>query len=71
MTPLMKEKIKEELTDGLLRELGDRWNNARIRCTRSVEGVEGETEVQLTAFGPWQLYYVNPADDPSRSAAGN
>jgi hypothetical protein len=33
--------------------------------------VEGETEVQLTAFGPWQLYYVNPADDPSRSAAGN
>jgi len=40
----MKEKIKEELTDGLLRELGDRWNNARIRCTRSVEGVEGETE---------------------------
>ena len=30
--------------------------------------VEGETEVQLTAFGPWQLYYVNPKDDPRNQA---
>jgi hypothetical protein len=26
--------------------------------------IEGETEIQLTAYGPWQLYYVNPKDDP-------
>ncbi|MBL1379092.1 cupin domain-containing protein [Zobellella iuensis] len=25
---------------------------------------EGETVVQLTSVGPWQLHYVNPADDP-------
>ena len=25
---------------------------------------KGETIVQLHAMGPWQLYYVNPADDP-------
>ncbi|WP_146140450.1 cupin domain-containing protein [Zobellella endophytica] len=27
---------------------------------------EGETVVQLTSVGPWQLNYVNPADDPRR-----
>jgi quercetin dioxygenase-like cupin family protein len=27
---------------------------------------EGETVVQLTSIGPWQLTYVNPADDPRR-----
>jgi hypothetical protein len=30
--------------------------------------VEGETEIQLTAYGPWQLYYVNPKDDPRNQA---
>jgi quercetin dioxygenase-like cupin family protein len=25
---------------------------------------EGETVVQLTSVGPWELNYVNPADDP-------
>jgi quercetin dioxygenase-like cupin family protein len=27
---------------------------------------EGETVIQLTSIGPWQLNYVNPADDPRR-----
>jgi quercetin dioxygenase-like cupin family protein len=27
---------------------------------------EGETVVQLTSIGPWQVNYVNPADDPRR-----
>ena len=27
---------------------------------------EGETVVQLTSIGPWQINYVNPADDPRR-----
>jgi quercetin dioxygenase-like cupin family protein len=26
--------------------------------------VRGETILQVHAMGPWQLYYVNPADDP-------
>src|SRR5688572_24427799 len=30
--------------------------------------VENPTVVQVHGMGPWQLYYVNPADDP-RSAA--
>lgn len=31
---------------------------------------DGETTIQLTAYGPWQLYYVNPKDDPrSRETA--
>ncbi|HLF55346.1 MAG TPA: cupin domain-containing protein [Thermoanaerobaculia bacterium] len=30
---------------------------------------KGETIVQLHGVGPWQLYYVNPEDDPSRAAA--
>ncbi|QDH71692.1 cupin domain-containing protein [Lysobacter alkalisoli] len=25
---------------------------------------EGETVVQLTSIGPWQINYVDPADDP-------
>jgi hypothetical protein len=27
---------------------------------------KGETEVQINAMGPFQLIYVNPADDPSK-----
>ncbi len=27
---------------------------------------EGETVIQLTSIGPWQVNYVNPADDPRR-----
>jgi quercetin dioxygenase-like cupin family protein len=27
---------------------------------------EGETVIQLTTIGPWQIEYVNPADDPRR-----
>lgn len=27
---------------------------------------EGETVVQLASMGPWQINYVNPADDPRR-----
>jgi hypothetical protein len=30
---------------------------------------EGETELQLTGYGPWQLYYVNPKDDPRSQSA--
>jgi len=29
----------------------------------------GETEVQVHGIGPFKLVYVNPADDPSKSAA--
>lgn len=28
--------------------------------------VQGETVVQLHGMGPWQIVYVNPADDPRR-----
>jgi hypothetical protein len=28
----------------------------------------GETELQITTLGPWKLVYLNPADDPSKSA---
>jgi quercetin dioxygenase-like cupin family protein len=28
---------------------------------------EGETVIQLHGVGPWQINYVNPADDPSRA----
>lgn len=27
---------------------------------------EGETVVQITTYGPWEITYVNPADDPRR-----
>lgn len=27
---------------------------------------EGETVVQLTSVGPWEITYVNPGDDPRR-----
>ncbi|TVS05364.1 MAG: DUF4437 domain-containing protein [Phycisphaerales bacterium] len=27
---------------------------------------EGETVVQLTSIGPWEINYLNPADDPRR-----
>jgi quercetin dioxygenase-like cupin family protein len=29
--------------------------------------VQGETVVQLHGIGPWQLVYVNPADDPRKA----
>ena len=28
--------------------------------------MEGETVIQLTSIGPWQINYVNPADDPRK-----
>jgi quercetin dioxygenase-like cupin family protein len=30
---------------------------------------KGETEVQVSAMGPFKLTYVNPADDPSKGSA--
>jgi len=30
---------------------------------------EGETELELVGYGPWQLYYLNPKDDPRQAAA--
>jgi len=27
---------------------------------------EGETVIQLTSIGPWEINYVNPEDDPRR-----
>ncbi len=29
---------------------------------------ESAAEIQIHAMGPWQLYYVNPADDPRKMA---
>lgn len=29
---------------------------------------EGDTVIQVHGMGPWQLYYVNPADDPRKAA---
>ena len=29
----------------------------------------GETVVQVHGMGPFKLFYVNPADDPSNAAA--
>lgn len=31
---------------------------------RHAAWTEGETEFEIAAMGPWQLYYVNPKDDP-------
>jgi hypothetical protein len=28
---------------------------------------KGDTEVEVTGMGPFQLFYVNPADDPSKT----
>jgi hypothetical protein len=28
--------------------------------------MEGETILQLSSIGPWEVVYVNPADDPRR-----
>lgn len=30
---------------------------------------DGETEIQLNGIGPWEIDYINPADDPRRSDA--
>lgn len=30
--------------------------------------MEGETILQLSSIGPWEIVYVNPADDPRTSA---
>jgi hypothetical protein len=27
---------------------------------------EGETVIQLTSIGPWEIHYINPEDDPRR-----
>ena len=27
---------------------------------------EGETVIQIATLGPWEIHYVNPADDPRR-----
>lgn len=32
--------------------------------TRHYAIAEGETVIQLTSVGPWEVNYVNPADDP-------
>jgi hypothetical protein len=32
---------------------------------------DGETVIQLHGMGPWQLYYLNPDDDPRKMAAKN
>jgi quercetin dioxygenase-like cupin family protein len=37
---------------------------AMPRESRHFAYAEGETIVQLTSLGPWQVNYVNPADDP-------
>jgi hypothetical protein len=29
---------------------------------------KGETVIQLHGIGPWEIVYVNPADDPRHSA---
>jgi quercetin dioxygenase-like cupin family protein len=34
---------------------------------RHFAGTRGETVVQVHAMGPWQLYYVNSADDPRQA----
>jgi quercetin dioxygenase-like cupin family protein len=34
--------------------------------TRHFAIAEGETVIQLTSVGPWQINYVNPEDDPRR-----
>jgi quercetin dioxygenase-like cupin family protein len=31
---------------------------------------EGETIIQLTSVGPWEINYVNPQDDPRKRTAG-
>lgn len=31
---------------------------------RHFAATKGETVIQLHGMGPWQIYYVNPADDP-------
>ena len=36
--------------------------------TRHSFWTEVETVVQIHGMGPWQLYYVNPADDPRNAA---
>lgn len=36
--------------------------------TRHYFWAEQDTVIQLHGVGPWQLYYVNPADDPRNAA---
>jgi quercetin dioxygenase-like cupin family protein len=60
--------------------MGDTFDQAKLKTVpaggfsymapgmRHFAWVEKDTVVQLHGMGPWQLYYVNPADDP-RSAA--
>lgn len=32
---------------------------------------KGETVIQLHGTGPWEIHYVNPADDPRKGAASS
>jgi quercetin dioxygenase-like cupin family protein len=38
---------------------------------RHAASVRGETVVQVNGNGPFDLNYVNPADDPTKKSAGN
>jgi len=60
--------------------LGDKLDNAKIRYLpagsyirfgkdeRHYAVTKGETVIQVHAMGPFDLHYVNPADDPTRKA---
>jgi quercetin dioxygenase-like cupin family protein len=37
---------------------------AMPRESRHYAYAEGDTVIQLTSLGPWEVHYVNPADDP-------
>lgn len=38
--------------------------------SRHYARAEGETIVQLTSIGPWEIRYVNPKDDPRKGTSG-
>ena len=57
---------------------GDRFDDRATRALRAgtyssmpprmthFAWMEGETILQLSSVGPWEIVYVNPADDPRR-----
>ena len=59
---------------------GDRWDADATRALPAgtyssmpphmthFAWMEGETILQLSSIGPWEIVYVNPADDPRTSA---